>query len=257
MTIRFSKYQGTGNDFILVDNRVDPITFTNAQVTLLCDRKFGIGSDGLILLDNTQTFDFEMRFYNPDGSTSFCGNGSRCVVHFAHELGIIDRIATFNASDGMHSAEIEDQIVKVKMADCSKPEVIENGSFINTGSPHFIVSVQDIQKMDIIESGKPYRQRTDLFGDGGTNVNFIQEINKGELFVRTFERGVEAETLSCGTGVTASAIVYGLENDTYNVKVETPGGTLKVDFKKEGKDRINDIFLSGSVEKVFDGVISI
>jgi diaminopimelate epimerase len=143
------------------------------------------------------------------------------------------------------------------MARCNKPEKIDSGSFIDTGSPHFIMHSGNIEKLKINETGRSYRHRTDLFGEGGANINFIKEIDTGMIFVRTFERGVEAETLSCGTGVTASAIVYGLENNTDFVKVETPGGHLEVGFKTDRNGHIYDVFLSGPTVKVFEGVVSI
>lgn len=256
-TFRFSKYQGTGNDFILFDNRSEKISFSKSQISSLCNRKFGIGSDGLILLENSLDHDFEMLFYNPDGSTSFCGNGSRCIVAFAQEIGIIDHHATFLAIDGIRNADISDEIVRIQMADCNKPKKIDSGSFIDTGSPHFIIPSDNIQKLKIHEIGRSYRHRTDLFGEGGANINFIEEKDTGTIFARTFERGVEAETLSCGTGVTASAIVYGLEINMDFIKVETPGGHLEVGFKKDMNGHIYDVFLSGPAVKVFEGVVSI
>ncbi len=256
-TFRFSKYQGTGNDFILFDNRSNKISLSKPHISSLCNRKFGIGSDGIILLENSVDLDFEMLFYNPDGSKSFCGNGSRCIVVFAQEIGIIDHHATFLAIDGIHKAAIEDEIVRVEMAGCSKPQKIDAGSFIDTGSPHFVIPSDNIQTLKINEIGRSYRHRTDLFGEGGANINFIKEKDTGMIFVRTYERGVEDETLSCGTGVTASAIVYGLESNTGFVKVETPGGNLEVGFKTDINGHIYDIFLSGPAVKVFEGVVSI
>ncbi len=254
---QFVKYQGTGNDFILIDNR--SLSFDAFdKIPSLCDRKYGIGSDGIILIQShaDPDFDFEMVFFNPDGSTSFCGNGSRCAVAYAKELGIIATNATFVAFDGLHKANIKNGNVTVKMADCDPPKLVESGKYIDTGSPHFIQVKEDIKSLDVNMLGRNLRFRTDLFGDAGTNVNFIAEKEKGSIFVRTYERGVEAETLSCGTGVTAAAICYGLEENISHVHVETLGGKLSVNFDGSGTP-IKNIYLSGPFTKVFEGSIQI
>lgn len=257
-TLTFSKYQGTGNDFILVDNRLSTFPKNNLNlITLLCDRKFGIGSDGIILIEDHPEYDFEMVFFNPDGSQSFCGNGSRCAVSFARSLGIIKDQARFVAIDGNHHSEIFEHNVRVKMADAGLPNEILNGKFLHTGSPHYIEFVSDIANFDVFGTGKEIRNKTELFGAGGTNVNFVEELDKGRIFVRTFERGVENETLSCGTGVTAAGIVYGDLKGLSSVGIQSPGGNLQVDFEKNGDTGFQNIYLSGPASKVFEGSITL
>ena len=210
--IVFSKYQGTGNDFIIIDNREE--SFPKNDETLikrLCDRKFGIGSDGLILIEDSRSFDFKMIFYK--------------------HLGITDDHADFEAIDGAHYATIKENLVRVKMADVSNPEKINDGYFIHTGSPHYVKFSDNVKELNINALGAEIRNRKDLFGKEGVNVNFVSELQKGSVFVRTYERGVEAETLSCGTGVTAVAIVYGLEKGLEKTDVETKGGVLEVEFE--------------------------
>jgi diaminopimelate epimerase len=251
--MKFTKYQGTGNDFIIIDNRDHAFTQTS-KIPQLCDRKFGIGSDGLILIQNHTEADFEMIFHNPDGSMSFCGNGARCAVAFARQIGLVTDSCSFAAIDGIHLATLTKDLITVKMADCTIPEKMDEGMFIHTGSPHYILESNDVNALDIRALGPKYRHRTDLFGAGGTNVNFIEELEKGSVFVRTFERGVEEETLSCGTGVTGAAICYGLKNDIHTIAIVTKGGELTVQF--EEKDHlISDIFLTGPAVNVFEGSI--
>lgn len=252
--LAFTKYQGTGNDFILIDNR--GLTFPENRsklIPLLCNRKFGIGSDGLILIEDHPEHDFNMVFYNPDGSQSFCGNGSRCAVAFAKTLNIIGNETSFIAIDGIHHGTINNHVVRVKMADSTIPKTCLNGHFIHTGSPHYVQNVRDIHNFPVFEEGNIIRHKTEIFGAGGTNVNFIEEMAKGSVFVRTFERGVENETLSCGTGVTAVALIYGLENGFNSVSVETPGGELIVEFEQKASMDFQNIFLTGPAELVFNG----
>lgn len=249
--MKFSKYQGTGNDFVMVDNR-DLGFDLHQEISRICDRKFGVGSDGLILVQEHSDADFEMVFFNPDGSSSFCGNGSRCAVAFAFSLGMATHESTFIAIDGKHTAVVEDEI-SVKMSDCEPLQNIAEGMFINTGSPHFILQINDVKSLELNEIGSVWRHRTDLFGEGGTNVNVLEELNEGSIFVRTYERGVEAETLSCGTGVTAAAISYGIPKGLEVVSVETPGGSLSVSFTANG-DQISNLILKGPAEHVFDGI---
>jgi len=241
----------------LLITRIFPLSFHfHDSIPRLCDRNFGIGSDGLILIQSHPDFDFEMIFFNPDGSSGFCGNGSRCAVAFAFEIGLIELNTSFLAFDGLHEAVITDDIISVRMADCQYPKRIAEGQFIHTGSPHFILTKNEINSLNISTIGKEYRLRTDLFGDNGANVNFLSEKEKGSIFVRTYERGVEAETLSCGTGVTAAAICYGLSVKTNHIHVETLGGELEVSFNHKG-EKINDIYLSGPATKVYRGSIQI
>jgi len=256
--LAFTKYQGTGNDFIMIDNRDQSFKkYDNKIISYLCHRKLGIGSDGLILIENHADFDFEMIFFNPDGSKSFCGNGSRCAVSFAREIGIIDSKAKFLAIDGTHDSIISNQYVRVKMADTGLPENCLNGKFLDTGSPHYVEFVSDINNFPVFENGKVIRNKNEIFGMRGTNVNFIEETRGGSVFVRTFERGVENETLSCGTGVTASAIIYGLSKGFNKIEVETLGGKLEVGFNKQIEQGVQGIYLSGPVEKVFEGTVAV
>lgn len=253
----FYKYQGTGNDFILIDNRNTIFDRKNTQlVAQLCHRHFGIGADGLMLLQNKQNADFEMVYYNSDGNeSSMCGNGGRCIVAFAKQLGIIKERASFIAIDGSHDAWInENNWVGLKMMDVNQIEQEGKEYFLNTGSPHYVVSVNDIEHVDVSQEGKKIRYN-DRFREKGTNVNFIER-KKDFLFVRTYERGVEAETLSCGTGVTASAIVAALQGFATNensCSVNTLGGDLTVSFNKKNNQQFTDIWLEGPATFVFKG----
>ena len=257
-TLPFYKYQGTGNDFILVDNRqlVFPKNDTKLIVRL-CNRKFGIGADGLILLEKGKKADFRMIYYNADGKEgSMCGNGGRCLVDFAHFLGIIDDKATFTAIDGVHTAIWAPDKVKLQMQDV--PEIREkpNYLFLDTGSPHHVQLVTGIEDFEVQHEGK--RLRYGLYGETGSNINFVEPMERNTYAVRTYERGVEDETLSCGTGVTAVALaMHHLGKVTGEaVTLSTKGGELKVYFKKRGKG-YTGITLEGPVEQIFKGSISI
>lgn len=253
----FSKYQGTGNDFIMVDNRNHLIDRSNLDlIKQLCDRKFGIGSDGLILIENHRSHDFEMVFFNPDGSQSLCGNGSRCAVKYANSLGIIDNEANFLTIEGPLYAFLKNDLVHLKMPDVSKVTPFDGDWFIHTGSPHYVRQVSDVEQVDVQADGRSIRYCSD-FGDGGTNVNFMQLLDHQHIFVRTYERGVENETLSCGTGVTASALAIGFESGKGPVKISTRGGELSVDFEKLESGGFTNIYLIGPAEKVFEGAIYI
>ena len=267
MKILFSKYHGTGNDFILVDNRTSYLKTYKELVKFLCDRRFGIGADGLILLQNHPDMDFEMIYFNSDGNeSSMCGNGGRCITAFAKRLGIIQNNAAFNAIDGPHQAiivnENEDKNapvmnVKLRMKDVSGIEIGDDYIYMDTGSPHYVVKVDDATSVDIVNDARKIRYN-ERFKTVGTNVNFIQ--NKiDHLYVRTYERGVEDETLSCGTGVTASAIaasIWDLNKYENNCSVNTPGGKLSVHFEKEG-DNFKNVWLEGPTAFVFEGIIEI
>lgn len=257
MELNFHKYHGTGNDFILVDDREN--NFSSIDVALvqnLCERRFGIGSDGIIFIRDCADADFEMDFFNPDGSKSFCGNGSRCAVSFARRLGMIAGSCTFRAVDGMHEAKMEDGKVSVKMRDVEEVEIGIDHHFIDTGSPHFIVYRDDIESIDLVKEARIIRYG-ERFAKEGTNVNLVKETADG-VFVRTYERGVEDETFSCGTGVTAVALSYGLLHPEVNqVKVETKGGNLEVRFNANGENSFSDIWLTGSATSVFTGKIEI
>ncbi len=255
--IKFHKYQGTGNDFIVFDNRKGKVANDNAAfVKKWCDRKFGIGADGMIFIVNHPECDFEMIYFNADGSQSFCGNGSRCAVLFAKSLGIINSNTTFAAIDGMHSAQIdENDLVHLRMKDVDVVEEEEGRFFIDTGSPHYIEYVNDIKSVDVVKKGKEIRYSS-RFKELGTNVNFVG-VGEDRLLVRTYERGVEDETLSCGTGVTAVAISAAREElGIYEVLIQTMGGTLEVSYEKTAPMRYTNISLIGPALKVFDGVIN-
>lgn len=265
MQIKFYKYQGTGNDFIIIDNRKNKFPKENTHlVAFLCDRKFGVGADGLMLLENKKGYDFEMVYYNSDGKQStMCGNGGRCLVAFAYHLNIVKKKAKFIAVDGEHDAEIIAKDgnalqVKLKMQDVNKIETINNDLFLNTGSPHYIKFVKDLNNIKLFEEGQKVRY-SNLFKKEGTNVNFLEYKNNC-LQVRTYERGVENETLSCGTGVTAAALAYAYlqKNKKFNnINIETPGGALKVYFNQKSKDSFNNIWLEGPATLVFEGKIKV
>jgi diaminopimelate epimerase len=256
MDIQFYKYQGTGNDFIVIDNRLKTVELKEEQIQNLCDRRFGIGADGLMLLNPSSEFDFEMKYYNSDGREgSMCGNGGRCLVKFAYDLGIRKPEYLFNAIDGVHEAEIDpDGTVSLKMMDVENVEVLHGDFVMNTGSPHYVKQVRDVMTTDVVKRGQEIRNSED-FEKEGINVNFVQQEDEDLLYVRTYERGVEDETLSCGTGVTAAAIAfYHNENGYNNVRVKTRGGILSVEYDKLD-DRYENVWLTGPADQVFTGTI--
>lgn len=255
--IDFYKYQGTGNDFILIDNR--SLSFTGNKINFSkhwCDRRFGVGSDGLIFIENSVDADFKMDFYNPDGSQSFCGNGSRCAVSFAKFLGINkDDSVSFNAIDGRHIAEIKNETIRIKMNDVSAIETIGEDFFIHTGSPHYI-SYEKSDLRNIVEIGRTIRY-SEKYKPAGTNVNLVEEVNKNQIRIRTYERGVEDETFSCGTGAVACGLSYAYKHQLTNglVLVDVKGGQLKIEFKKNNEG-FSDIWLEGPAQQVFNGTIN-
>lgn len=259
MTISFSKYQGTGNDFILLDNRQQIYSgLTQLEIAKYCDRRFGIGADGLMLLNLKEGYDFEMKYFNADGNQgSMCGNGGRCMVRFAYHLGIHRSSYHFLASDGEHEAEIDDGggIINLKMQDVTSIRE-EDGDFIlNTGSPHYVKIVDDVMDYDVLKQGTEIRFNEE-FNKEGVNVNFVEQAELDEIIVRTYERGVEDETFSCGTGVTASAIVCYHNEVGYNdVTVTTRGGKLVVKYDRLSSGHYTNIWLCGPAEKVFEGKI--
>lgn len=258
MTIRFVKYQGAGNDFILVDNRLGTIQLGNAQVAHLCHRHFGIGADGLMLLEEAEQADFRMVYYNSDGEEStMCGNGGRCITAFAHRLGMIESRTTFIAIDGLHEAQLRGGgIVDLHMQDVNDIAHYNDHSILNTGSPHYVRWVSDVQHVDVFNEGRKVRY-SELFMPKGINVNFVQRLNDG-LWVRTYERGVEGETLSCGTGVTASAIAAtGAATGSFKTGIRTPGGTLEVSFVKDTPDSAKQVVLTGPAVFVFEGTVDV
>jgi len=256
--IEFTKYQGTGNDFIIIDDRTETIKRTQTDlIQRLCDRKFGIGADGLILLRNHAEVDFEMVYFNADGrESSMCGNGGRCIVAFAQSLGVIDGETTFTAIDGLHEARIIDGKVELKMSDVKEVEQGEDFYCMDTGSPHYIKFVEKVAEVDVYSAGKAIRYNK-RFEAAGINVNFV-EANGNRIEVATYERGVEDETLSCGTGVTAAALAFYLQNGYsvgFTIPVKTKGGDLEVRFQPTGNG-FTDIWLCGPAVAVFTGFIS-
>lgn len=261
MQLHFHKYQGTGNDFILADNRKGEYTgLTTKQIEDLCDRRFGIGADGLMLLNEKAGFDFEMKYYNADGKEgSMCGNGGRCISKFAYHLGIHRELYRFLASDGVHEAEIDmDGIISLKMKDVKYIRKFHNDFILDTGSPHYIKMVTNVTDIDVFKKGYEIRHSKE-FEEEGINVNFVEQMREADkIFVRTFERGVEDETYSCGTGVTAAAIVcYHNENGFNEVEVKTLGGILSVEFDRIDDNNYENIWLCGPAEKVFQGIVEI
>ncbi len=260
MTITFYKYQGTGNDFVIIDNRESILSKNNTKLfEKLCDRKFGIGADGLMLLEqpNNDEDDFTMVYFNADGNeSSMCGNGGRCLVAFAAFLGVIEDKATFTAIDGKHKAEIKDGLVYLQMQDVSDIETYDSHLFLDTGSPHHVTMVDALSDFDVENVGRKIRNGAPYF-EAGSNVNFVEKKNGNIFAVRTYERGVEDETLSCGTGVTAVALSMHATNQTNdeNVNIQTPGGELKVTFKNTQAGGYKDVFLIGPAEQVFKGEI--
>lgn len=259
MKIAFSKYQGTGNDFVILDNR-DGIysNLTREQVAFICDRHFGIGADGLMMLQLKEGYDFEMIYFNADGGeSSMCGNGGRCLVAFAKKLGVIQDKAHFIATDGPHEATIDEHDhVELKMKDVNAIEKYNDHSVLDTGSPHYIKWVQSTKEVDVFQEGRSIRYN-EKFGGAGINVNFVS-VQPHTINVRTYERGVENETLSCGTGVTASAIAAIADaTEPQHITVKTPGGTLSVKFKPTGNSKFENVWLCGPATFVFDGSITL
>ncbi len=254
--MHFFKYQGAGNDFILLDNRAGTIQLTHTEIRSLCDRRMGIGGDGLMLLNASQVADFQMSYFNADGNPgSLCGNGSRCIIRFAHDLGIQKTTYDFLASDGVHRAEIlPDGNIRLQMHDVDRIEATDQGFFLNTGSPQVVRLVNELEKLDVDQVGRSIRHHP-LFAPGGTNVNFLERTNEpGHIRVRTFERGVEAETLSCGTGVTACALVLAqLDQTILETHIHTAGGDLQVSYQTDDFEKFRAICLTGPAEKVFEG----
>lgn len=258
MSLPFNKYQGAGNDFIMIDNRN---SFFNPHdhflIEKLCNRRFGIGADGLILINSLPGYDFEMVYFNSDGYRgSMCGNGGRCAAAFAIKTGIVSGRMKFMAFDGIHEAYPDGEMINLKMNDVKETQTVDGNPFINTGSPHCIIFRENIDEIDVFREGRIVRY-SEGFKPGGTNVNFVETGNDG-IYVRTYERGVEDETLSCGTGVTDSAIasVTAGHFDRGPVRVRTKGGNLTVDFRIED-NQIKDIWLKGPAVFVFEGNIEI
>lgn len=261
MKINFCKYQGTGNDFIIIDNRKNKFPKENTKlIHKFCDRKFGIGADGFILLENSSISDFKMIYFNSDGQIgSMCGNGGRCIVKYANYLNLFENKTTFEAIDKLYNATISNSLVSLNMNDISKNDIEEhqNHLFLNNGSPHHVTFEKDLSSIDIYNKGKDIRYGKPYF-DKGTNVNFAEQINENTFKVRTYERGVENETLSCGTGVTAVAIASHLSNrsNSNTINLNTLGGNLEVSFIAENNS-YKKIILKGPATFVFNGEIEV
>lgn len=256
MKINFNKYQATGNDFVLLDNRAGNFNgLTKGQIAQLCDRRFGIGADGLIMLNDHPDYDFEMKYFNADGAPgSMCGNGGRSIAAFARQCGIDKKELTFLAYDGVHHAKLEGEIVSLAMNPVSGITQHGEDKILNTGSPHYVRKVEGLGDLDVFAEGKRLRNSA-AFSKEGINVNFVEKISSTKIFVRTYERGVEDETYSCGTGVTASAIASGNDEDGEKcIEIKTKGGDLQVKYKKEGS-HYKDIWLTGPATFVYAGVI--
>jgi diaminopimelate epimerase len=255
--VTFFKYQGTGNDFILIDDRAQVFpAHDQALVAQLCHRRFGIGADGLILLQHHPDYDFQMVYFNADGAEgSMCGNGGRCIVRFAHDLGLFEATTRFLAVDGEHTAEMRGELVHLHMSNVPSIDIQPMHTYLNTGSPHVVQFVANVANYDVVGEGRRVRH-SDAFAPGGTNVNFTQLIDGQSLSVRTYERGVEDETYSCGTGVTAAALAanqqFGLPSP---VAIRVVGGTLQVSFIPQPDGSFTDIYLIGPARRVFEGAI--
>ncbi len=260
MSIHFRKYQATGNDFVVMDNRTGVHTFSKSQIEKICHRRFGVGADGLILIEKHPSLDFNLVYYNRDGSQSLCGNGSRAAVMMALSLGMFKDKTIFNAFDGTHEAEIRPNgIVRLKMNDVKGVQMMGKDIFLNTGSPHFVRFVKNLADYPVVEEGKKIRYSEDC-KPNGTNANFVELQTGNSIHVRTYERGVEDETLSCGTGVAAAALAASFQGYTSPISIKVPGGELSVEFKCQPSkqasgqvDTFHDIFLIGPAKMVFEG----
>jgi diaminopimelate epimerase len=260
MIFNFYKYQGTGNDFVILDNRQNTFPKNDTKfINYICDRRFGIGADGLMLLENEPGYDFKMVYYNSDGNEStMCGNGGRCLVAFSKKIGIIDKEANFIAIDGPHYAKIShDNIVSLQMINVAIAGIKVNSeyTFLDTGSPHHVEVVENIDNFDVKNQGAKIRY-SETYGEKGANVNFVEKVKDNEFRLRTYERGVEDETLSCGTGATAAAIAM-YHNKVANkeiIDLYVQGGQLRVTFNTDNNSYKN-IFLIGPATFVFQGTI--
>jgi len=256
MELIFHKYQGAGNDFVMIDNRTNSISLSSTQIALICDRRFGVGADGLILLEDSENSNFKMCYYNADGALgSMCGNGGRCVVAFAKRLNLFSKSCIFEAYDGLHNAEVlENQNISLEMSDVTEISLHNKNYLLDTGSPHLVCFVDAVKELSIKEEGAKIRYSTS-FSKQGVNVNFAQ-IKNGEIVIRTYERGVEDETLACGTGATATAIAafYSGLITKSSIKLIALGGDLQVSFTKTDNVFTN-VKLVGGAEFVFKGNI--
>jgi len=256
MLLHFYKYHGTGNDFILIDNRQDNFPKNDTKlIRNLCDRHYGIGADGLILLERDHSLDFKMVYYNSDGKPgSMCGNGGRCIVAFAHFLDLVQDKASFSANGDHYKAEIENDIISLSMRDVSDVETHDSHWFVDTGSPHHIEMVEDLDALNVVEKGA--KLRYEVYGETGSNINYVSLGSKDTFEVRTYERGVEDETQSCGTGVTAVALAmhHAGKSQSSKIKIKTLGGDLEVHFDGDASGYFN-IKLKGPAVQVFKGYL--
>jgi diaminopimelate epimerase len=260
MLIHFQKYQGTGNDFVMLDNLNGQYNdLTIAQIVQICDRRFGIGADGLIKINKHSSLDFEIDYYNSDGSKSFCGNGARCSVAFAKTLGIDVNNTRFSAIDGEHSAQMINETITLDMLSVNNVNQIDKSFELNTGSPHYIRFVENLENENIVSTGKEIRYSEPYFKEG-INVNLVEGVNTNSIKIATYERGVEDETLSCGTGATACALIVGFSENRIGkneIVVQVKGGNLKVDFDYLGNGSFTNIKLIGPAVFVFKGEINV
>ncbi|WP_428330456.1 diaminopimelate epimerase [Mucilaginibacter sp.] len=261
MSIHFYKYQGAGNDFVMIDNRQNVINHHNPQlISQLCNRRFGIGGDGLMCLENEAGYDFKMVYYNADGQpSSMCGNGGRCIVAFAKYLGIINTETNFLAVDGPHYAKISasGDWVSLQMIDVDTITTDNDAYVLDTGSPHYIKLVDGLKDKDVYTDGYAIRNNN-TYREKGININFVEPDADG-YFVRTYERGVEDETFACGTGVTAVALAMAKHNQQtghINTPIKVLGGNMNIRFDYDGH-KYTGIFLEGPAVKVFDGEITL
>jgi diaminopimelate epimerase len=255
--MQFYKYQGTGNDFIIIDDRSQTFQLDTEAIAKLCHRRFGIGADGLMLLQPAEGYDFRMVYYNSDGTPgTMCGNGGRCLVRFAADQGIVTDKAYFIAVDGPHLAHITPSTISLQMQDVANIAQHDDDYFTNTGSPHVVRYVQQVQFTDVKNIGSAIRYSEAYKGQNGTNVNFAEKLNPQTIFVRTYERGVEDETYSCGTGVTAAALVSNATKGMSSpIQIKTLGGELAVQFDGNSTNGYSQIFLIGPAKHVFTGEI--
>ena len=253
MLFKFTKYQGTGNDFVIIDLTKDNFKFSENHIRKICNRKYGIGADGLILISNHDRVSFEMKFFNPDGSASFCGNGSRCAVLYCFHQGIVQSNCSFMTNDGIHQAQVlKDENIKISIKTPVLVDKLMNGDFeVNTGSPHYVQITENLDNLDFNKHCKLIRN-SDKYFQNGININLVK-VEDDFLDMRTYERGVEDETLSCGSGVAATALAIAFENKIDDsLLVNTRGGKLKVDFERV-ENSFEKVFLTGSAKFVFSG----
>lgn len=258
MKIKFYKYQGAGNDFVMIDNRTKDFPIDKNIIEKICNRNFGVGGDGLILLENDQASNFRMVYFNSDGNEStMCGNGGRCIVRFAHDLQVTDENMTFNAIDGLHHAVVDGDTIRLQMIDVKEVEDHDRYLFMNTGSPHHVQFTKNVKDVDVYNLGKKIRNGSPYYEEG-SNVNFVEILPNQSLKIRTYERGVENETLACGTGITAAAIASYIRGfvKNNNIYVEALGGKLSVNFE-EKNNTFENVWLNGPAVRVFEGEIEI